>query len=439
MRRLRAGGAAMSAALPNDATGTIAASGTGAGIGAGDGSAQRRRALTWLALVVLIGACAAAAWWYFIASRYESTDNAYVQGHVVQITPQVAGTVVAVLADDTDLVPAGQPLVKLDAADARIALEQAEAQLAQAAREVRGLIATDAAIQAQVAQRETEVARVLTDVQRAAEDAKRRAPLVASGAIGAEEYEHAKAQLAAAEASLASARAGVQAARQQLAAHRAQTAGVAPEEHPNVQRAATRVHEAWLALKRCEIAAPVAGMVSRRSVQLGQRIAAGAALMSVVALDQLWVDANFKESQLARLRLGQPVQLHADVYGKDVTYHGVIAGLGAGTGAAFALLPAQNATGNWIKIVQRVPVRIALDAAALKTHPLRVGLSMQVQVDVRKADGPPVAHPARAGAAVGPGTREASDAAEAIEREAQERVRRIVERHLGQARKAAAT
>lgn len=387
----------------------------------------RRKGLLWVGGAVLLGGALATAWWALVLRHIESTDNAYVQGNVVQITPQVGGTVVAIQADDTDVVRAGQVLVKLDTADARVALEQAEAQLAQAVREARSLFAGETPLRAAVAQRETEVARAAADVAKAEEDLQRRAPLVQTGAIGREEHEHAKAQLAAARAVLATAQSGVTTAREQLAAHRAQTEGLAPGRHPAVQRAAARVREAWLSLKRCEVAAPVAGTVARRSVQLGQRVAAGAPLMSVVGLDSLWVDANFKEGQLGRLRVGQPATLVADVYGRKVTFDGTIVGLGAGTGAAFALLPAQNATGNWIKIVQRVPVRIALDPAQLKAHPLRVGLSMEVTVDVRRGDGPLVAGATRAQPLA------ETRLFDALEQEADARVQQIVVQQLGRA------
>ena len=212
-------------------------------------------------------------------------------------------------------------------------------------------------------------------------------PLVASGAVGKEEFNHVSSQLAGARSSVAAAQAAVLAAREQLNANQTLTDGVSLEQHPNVQRAAARVREAFLALRRVELMAPVEGYVARRSVQLGQRVQAGAPLLSVIELNQVWVEANFKESQLRQLRIGQPVELVADVYGKKLPYHGSIEGLGAGTGAAFALLPAQNATGNWIKVVQRVPVRIRLDAAEVARQPLRVGLSMEARVDVSRTDG----------------------------------------------------
>jgi membrane fusion protein, multidrug efflux system len=297
---------------------------------------------------------------------------------VVQVTPQAAGTVVAINADDTDHVKAGQWLVRLDPADAQIALEQAEAQLAQTVREVRTLYANNRTQQAQITLRQADLVRAQSELSRMQEDVARRQPLVASGAVGREEFNHFTAQVVAARSTVEAARSGVS---QSL------TEGIAPQDHPSVQRAASRVREATLALKRTDLLAPVDGYVARRNVQLGQRVQAGAPMLSVIALDQVWVEANFKESQLTNLRLDQPVELTADVYGKKVVYHGVIEGLGAGTGAAFALLPAQNATGNWIKVVQRVPVRVKLDASELVDHPLRVGLSMEARVDISKTDG----------------------------------------------------
>ena len=252
---------------------------------------------------------------------------------------------------------------------------------------MRTLYANNRTQGSQIALREADLARAQSDLQRVQDDVSRRQPLVATGAVGQEEFKHATAQLAAAKSSAEAARAAVQAAREQLASNQALTEGIALDQHPNVLRASARVREAFVALQRVELQAPVDGYVARRNVQLGQRLQAGAPLLSVIALDQVWVEANFKESQLQNLRLGQPVELTADVYGKKVVYHGSIDGLGAGTGAAFALLPAQNATGNWIKVVQRVPVRVHLDAKELVDHPLRLGLSMEARVDVSKTDG----------------------------------------------------
>ena len=337
--------------------------------------------------------------WHWIYSRHQAnTDNAYVAGNVVLITPQVAGTVIAINADDTDFVRAGQPLVKLDPADARVALEQAQAQLAQAMREVRVLFANNTTLSAQIGTRTADLTRMQSDLTRAQDDVNRRQPLVASGAVGREEFQHATAQLAAAKSAVNAAQSGVQAAKEQLAAGQTQTDGTSVDQHPNVLRAESRVREAYLGLQRSELVAPMDGYIAKRGVQIGQRVQAGAPLMTLVALDQLWVDANFKESQLQELRIGQPVDMLADVYGKKVVYHGKVSGLGAGTGAAFALLPAQNATGNWIKVVQRVPVRVVLDPKELSEHPLRVGLSMDVTVDTRDQSGKSLSDTPRASA-----------------------------------------
>ncbi|MEQ1684065.1 MAG: efflux RND transporter periplasmic adaptor subunit [Burkholderiaceae bacterium] len=356
-------------------------------IPASQGNPARKKALSAVAAAVVLGGIAYTAYWALVLNHYESTDNAYVQGNVVQLTPQVGGTVVAINADDTDHVKAGQVLVKLDPADAQVALDQAEAQLAQTVREVRTLYANNGTLKAQIALREADLARSQSELARAQDDVTRRAPLVATGAVGKEEFNHVNSQLAAARSSVAAAQSATLAAREQLVSNQTLTDGTALEQHPNVMRASARVREAFLALKRADLLAPVDGYVAKRSVQLGSRVQAGAPLMSVIALDQVWVEANFKESQLQKLRLGQPVTLVADVYGKKVEYTGAIEGLGAGTGSAFALLPAQNATGNWIKVVQRVPVRIKLDAKQLVEHPLRVGLSMDAKVDISQTNG----------------------------------------------------
>ena len=370
---------------------------------------RRKRLLT----VALITALSGGGWWLYdrlVASQYEHTDNAYVQGNLIQITPQTAGTVMTILADDTDLVRAGTPLVQLDPADAAVARQQAQANLAQTVRQVRQLYANNNTLGAQIKLRQTDVARaqadiarVQADVQRAQEDWQRRSQLAEHGAVAKEELQHAqtqlassRSQLAAAQSGLASAHAAVSAAREQLTSNQALTQGVAVAEHPSVQAAAAQLRQALLAQQRSALLAPVDGYIARRSVQLGQRVAAGAPLMSLVPLQQVWVEANFKENQLRNLRLGQPVALTADLYGKKVQYNGQVAGLGVGTGAAFALLPAQNATGNWIKVVQRVPVRIQLDAAQLQQHPLRVGLSMQVEVDTHERAGATLAQAPRA-------------------------------------------
>jgi membrane fusion protein (multidrug efflux system) len=354
-------------------------------------ASKRKPALLAVAGITLLAGLAYGAYWALYLRHYESTDNAYVQAPVVQVTPQVGGTVLAILADDTDIVKAGQPLVRLDPSDAKLALDRAQAQLAQTVREVRTTYANNGALDANIGLRQAEVARMQSEVARATEDVNRRRPLVATGAVGGEEMTHAVTALASAKSALAGAQSALAAAQEQAVSNKALTEGTSVENHPSVQRAAAAVREAYLALQRTELPAPVSGQVAKRTVQVGQRIQPGAPLMSVIPLDQVWVEANFKEVQLRQMRIGQPVTLHADVYGDKIEYRGRVAGLGAGTGSAFALLPAQNATGNWIKVVQRVPVRVELDAKQIADHPLRVGLSMEASVDIADQAGAPVA------------------------------------------------
>jgi membrane fusion protein (multidrug efflux system) len=335
---------------------------------------------------VLIIALGYTAYWAQVLRFHQDTDDAYVNGNVVQITPQISGTVVGIGADDTQFVKAGQPLVRLDQADAKVALDQAEAQLARTVRDVRNLFATTAQLEATVQVRQTDLAAARSDLER-------REHLGASGAVSGEELRHSMDAVKAAQANLL-------AAQQQLMANKARVDNTTLEDHPQVRDAAAAVRNAYLTLSRTELAAPVSGFVAHRNVQLGQRVGPGAMLMAVVPLDEVWVDANFKEPQLARMRVGQPVTLTADLYGRHTVYHGKVAGFGAGTGAAFSLLPAQNATGNWIKIVQRVPVRVALDPHELAAHPLQIGLSMKADVEVRNGgDGERLPQLANAGTA----------------------------------------
>lgn len=339
-------------------------------------AALNRRRQLWLAIVggalVAVGA-GYGAYWALVLRYSQSTDDAYVNGNVVQITPQISGTVVSIGADDTQFVKAGQPLVRLDESDARVALDEAESQLAKTVREVRNLFATTAQLQAAVQVRQT-------DLTQAQNDLARREQLGKSGAVSGEELQHAHDAVKAAQSAL-------MVAQQQLVANRARIDHTTLQAHPEVRNAAAAVRNAYLNFQRTLLPAPVSGFVARRNVQLGQRVGPGAPLMAVVPLDQVWVDANFKEPQLAAMRIGQPVILTADLYGASVRYHGKVAGFGAGTGSAFSLLPAQNATGNWIKIVQRVPVRIALEPQELATHPLQIGLTMKAEVDVRNEQG----------------------------------------------------
>lgn len=346
---------------------------------------RRKRGLLLLTAVVVIAGAAWFAWWYTHARWYVSTQDAYAGATIVQVTSEIAGTVRTVHPRETESVTAGQPLIEFDPADARIAMEAAVAELGATVRQVRGSYPQTGRLQAQIAGRETDLAR-------ARDDYRRRQSIAAGGAVSAEELAHAREVVAGAEAALRS-------AREDLNVALAQTGGIEASRHPQVMRAIARVREAALALERTRVTAPVNGVVARKGVQLGQRVNAGTPLLAIVALDDAWVDANFKEVQLQHMRIGQPVELKSDLYGNDVVYHGRVKGFSPGTGAAFALLPAQNASGNWIKIVQRVPVRIVLDPKELAEHPLRVGLSMHAEVDLHDQGGGVLAEPTRTVAA----------------------------------------
>ena len=346
-------------------------------------SGKRKRALIILATVVVAALVAWLLWYLLVGRWHEDTDDAYVQGNMVSITPQAGGTVVAINAEDGMKVVAGQVLVQLDPNDAKVAFEQARANLAGTVRQVRGLYSAVDAGQAELRARQVALTKAQADVDR-------RTGLVATGAVSAEELAHARDELAAAQAALSSSRGN-------LSRNRALVDATTVASQPQVQAAAAQLRSAFLNLQRAAIVAPVTGYVAQRHVQLGQRVQPGAALMTVIPLEQAWVEANFKETQLAKMRLGQPVTLTSDVYGDDVEYSGKLSSLGLGTGSAFSLLPAQNASGNWIKIVQRVPVRIELDPKQLAEHPLRLGMSMSVDVSLRDQDGRvlPEAAPAR--------------------------------------------
>jgi membrane fusion protein (multidrug efflux system) len=327
-----------------------------------------------LGVVVLLALIGWGLWYYFDGRWYEGTDDAYVNGNIVQITPQIPGTVVSIGADDGDRVKAGQVLIKLDKSNADVALAEARANLAGTVRKVRGLYSTVSGAQADVAARKVAVAKARADYDR-------RRDLAKSGAISAEELAHARDELTAAQSALT-------AAQQQYQTSKVLVDDTVVASHPDVQTAAAKLRAAYLDDLRTTIVAPVDGYVAKRSVQLGQRIAPGTPLMAVVPLHQAWIDANFKETQLTHMRIGQTVEIHADVYGGEVTYKGMVQSLGVGTGSAFSLLPAQNATGNWIKIVQRVPVRVVFtDPQQLDKHPLRIGLSTDVTVNLHDQQG----------------------------------------------------
>lgn len=357
----------------------------------------RNRRLLALGATAALGMLAFATYWTLHASHFVSTDNAYAAVEIAQITSTVGGIVAKVEVRDTQQVSQGDALVTLDQTDARLALEQAQAELDRAIRRFRSQVATDVNLGAQIVAREADeqrsaaqLAAAQADFERAQTDLKRRQALVDSGSVSGEELTRAQHAHAAAQAGVASAKAAVAQSMANLkAAIAARDANAAlisdttQENHPEVEVTRARLAQARLDLERTVVRAPVAGVVAKRQVQLGQRVQPGVPLLTVVPLDQMHVDANFKEVQLQKVRVGQPVTLHADLYGKDVTFHGVVEGFSGGSGAAFAAIPAQNATGNWIKVVQRLPVRIRLDPAELQAHPLRVGLSMSAEIDTR--------------------------------------------------------
>ncbi|HUW00442.1 MAG TPA: HlyD family efflux transporter periplasmic adaptor subunit [Gallionella sp.] len=344
--------------------------------------ARRRKWMLALAGIFAIAAIIYTAYWYLVARNYEYSDDAYVAANIVQITPQVAGTAVAITVNETDFVKAGEVLIRLDSTNAEIALQEAQAQLAQTVREVRTLYAANSGLTSTLAQHRAELQQARADLLNAQADFNRRESLLATGAVSQEDVQHAQTALDAALNHVAASSAALNTAKEQLRGNEALTAGISVTNHPRVQAAAARVKQAYLDLKRGSILSPVDGYVGKRNVQLGQRVAIGMPLLTIIPLREIWVDANYKESQLRHIRIGQRVALTSDIYGSKVDYHGHVSGIGSGTGAAFALLPAQNATGNWIKVVQRVPVRIALDEQEVAAHPLRVGMSMEATVDL---------------------------------------------------------
>ena len=335
--------------------------------------AKRSRALLIVGAIFVLAGLTWFLLWLFVFSTRESTDNAYVGGNQVALSSQVPGTVIAILTDDTQHVTAGQVLVKLDPTDADVRLRQNSSALAQAVRQVRQQNDSVTGADATVAAREV-------DLRKAEADLKRHLPLVAAQAESPEIVQHMRDAVAQAQAALNAAKAQAQSAR-------AAVEGTDIANNPAVMQARANFRAAWIAAQRNTIVAPVSGYVAQRSVQLGASISPGQQLMTIVPLHDLWIDANFKENQLRHIRIGQPVKISTDLYGGGVEYHGKVIGLGAGTGSVFSLLPAQNATGNWIKVVQRVPVRIALNNDELDKHPLRVGLSTDVTVDISNDKG----------------------------------------------------
>jgi membrane fusion protein, multidrug efflux system len=341
----------------------------------GNGKSNGKRRII-LAVIAVVFVLAGLAWWLlyvFVFSLRETTDDAYIGGNHVNVSSQIAGTVTGVLADDTQLVRTGQALVKLDPTDAEVALAKARSALASAVRQVRQQTELASQYDAAIASRKTDLAQAEADL-------KRRQPLLAEKAIAPEEVAHAREAVRNAENALD------QVLRQSAAAH-ALVDGTPVAENPAVMQAKAAFREAWINHERTAIVAPIGGYIAQRAVQVGERVQSGEPLMTIIPLGDLWVEANFKESQLRNIRIGQPVAVESDIYGGTVDYHGHVVGLAPGTGAAFALLPPQNASGNWIKVVQRVPVRISLDAKELDQHPLRVGLSTAVKVDTHDRNG----------------------------------------------------
>lgn len=362
---------------------------------------KRRAILLRIAALLLVILLAVFAWWFFFGQWRTSTDDAYVGGNIVAVTPLTGGTVVAIHADTTQVVIEGQLLVRLDDSDTRLQLDAAEAALAVAVREVRGLYATSRGNLPLLAQRRADLARAQAELARsdvalaqAESEFKRREALARQNFVSPENVQiaqaardAARAQRDAAASAIKAGTAAIAQTEDQAGVSNARVDNTSLENHPNVRTAAVRVRETALALARTRVLAPVSGQMAKRAVQIGERVTPGASLMAIVPLDKVWLDANFKETELRDVRIGQAATLTSDFYGDPVTFHGRVMGLAPGTGAAFALLPAQNATGNWVKIVQRLPVRIALDAQELQAHPLRIGLSMNATIDTHDRSG----------------------------------------------------
>lgn len=355
---------------------------------------KRKGLLLLLTLLFVLIAVAYGIYWFLVLRHFEETDDAYVAGNQVQIMAQVSGSVTKVWAENTDFIKKGDVLVTLDPTDAQQAFEKAQTALASSVRQTRQLMINSKQMQANISLRKTALSQAQTDLAR-------RVPLGSANLIGREELQHAKDAVASAQAQL-------DVAVQQYNANQAMILDTRLEDQPAVKQAATQVRDAWLALQRTKIVSPMTGYVSRRSVQPGAQISPSTPLMAVVPATGLWVDANFKETQLAYMRIGQPVTVISDIYGDDVEYKGKVVGLDMGTGSAFSLLPAQNATGNWIKVVQRLPVRVELDAQQLAKHPLRIGLSTLVKVDTTHRDGKMLANEVRSTPAYESNAREIS-------------------------------
>ena len=343
-------------------------------------SQQRKKGLSIFILLLLLIAIGSAAYWFFFIKGFEETEDAYVSGNQVMVSSQVAGNISKINVDNMDLVQAGDVLLELDDTNAKLSFEQAKSNLANAVRQISQLNYTVKQLKSAVRANEITLAQAQGNLNR-------RVQLVKDGAIDKESFQHAKEAVELAKANLMT-------SQNQLEANQALLLDGPLSEQPQIQSAVSNLKQAWLNLERTKIRSPIKGYVARRNAQVGQAVSVGGALMAVVTTDQMWLDANFKETQLTHMRIGQPVEIHFDLYGKDKTFNGKVVGIEMGTGSAFSLLPTQNATGNWIKVVQRVPVRIQLDPQQLIENPLRIGLSATVKVNVTDSQGETLRHQA---------------------------------------------
>ena len=343
-------------------------------------SQQRKKGLSIFILLLLLIAIGSAAYWFFFIKGFEETEDAYVSGNQVMVSSQVAGNISKINVDNMDPVQAGDVLLELDDTNAKLSFEQAKSNLANAVRQISQLNYTVKQLKSAVRANEITLAQAQGNLNR-------RVQLVKDGAIDKESFQHAKEAVELAKANLTT-------SQNQLEANQALLLDGPLSEQPQIQSAISNLKQAWLNLERTKIRSPIKGYVARRNAQVGQAVSVGGALMAVVTTDQMWLDANFKETQLTHMRIGQPVEIHFDLYGKDKTFNGKVVGIEMGTGSAFSLLPTQNATGNWIKVVQRVPVRIQLDPQQLIENPLRIGLSATVKVNVSDSQGETLRHQA---------------------------------------------
>ena len=344
-------------------------------------SQQRKKGLSIFILLLLLIAIGSAAYWFFFIKGFEETEDAYVSGNQVMVSAQVAGNISKINVDNMDPVQAGDVLLELDDTNAKLSFEQAKSNLANAVRQVSQLNYTVKQLKSAVRANEITLAQAQGNLNR-------RIQLVKDGAIDKESFQHAKEAVELAKANLTT-------SQNQLEANQALLLDGPLSEQPQIQSAVSNLKQAWLNLERTKIRSPIKGYVARRNAQVGQAVSVGGALMAVVTTDQMWLDANFKETQLTHMRIGQSAEIHFDLYGKDKTFNGKVVGIEMGTGSAFSLLPTQNATGNWIKVVQRVPVRIQLDPQQLAENPLRIGLSATVKVNVTDSQGETLRNQAR--------------------------------------------